>query len=318
MDRSPHFSDRLWDLWCIASIVGIWPRFIEPNLIRVTQVPLAVKGLPEAAKGLRILQFSDLHLHPRISNAFLERLSQKIHQQAPDLIVFTGDFLCKATLIEKERLKRFLGGFKAPLGCFAILGNHDYAEYVSINQKGDYDVVEEEPSMILSGFTRMFAQPPLTKKVTERAQSVLRHQELISLIENSPFKLLDNATISLMEKGIPLNLCGVGEHTLGQCRPKEAFQAWNDQYPGVVLAHNPDSIPHLLDYPGDLILCGHTHGAQVNLPWMWHRLMKLENPHYKRGLIDLGSKKAYVNRGVGSIIPFRWFSPPEITLFTLT
>lgn len=318
MDRSPHFSDRLWDLWCIASVVGIWPRFIEPNMVRVTHLPLKIEALPKEAHGLKILQFSDLHLHPRISDTFLERLTKKIHQQKPDLIVFTGDFLCKATLVEKERLERFLAGFKGPLGCFATLGNHDYAEYVSINQEGDYDVVGDEPSMILSGFTRMFCQPSLTKKVTERAQNVSQHEELVSLIESSPFQLLDNTTVSLKKHGIPLNLCGLGEHTLGQCRPEEAFAKWDDQHPGLVLAHNPDSIPHLLNYPGNLILCGHTHGAQVNLPWMWHRLMKLENPQYKRGLIDLGSKKAYINRGIGSIIPFRWFSTPEITVFTLT
>jgi predicted MPP superfamily phosphohydrolase len=85
----------------------------------------------------------------------------------------------------------------------------------------------------------------------------------------------------------------------------------------VVLVHNPDGVKTLRGYPGDVVLSGHTHGGQVNLPWMWKRFAVLENPAVRRGLYYLEGKWIYVNRGIGSVMKFRWFAVPEILSITL-
>ena len=64
-------------------------------------------------------------------------------------------------------------------------------------------------------------------------------------------------------------------------------------------------------------MCGHTHGGQVNLPWFWKKFTLMENPQLKRGLVRMLDKWIYINRGVGSIMQFRWFAKPEILLLTL-
>ena len=100
--------------------------------------------------------------------------------------------------------------------------------------------------------------------------------------------------------------------------PDEAFKNYNPDYPGIILTHNPDTAP-VKGLSRRFIFSGHTHGGQVNLPYMWRRFTVLENMRFKKGLFKEHGKWIYVNRGIGSaIIPFRWFSPPEILLATLT
>ncbi len=312
-----HLSDFLWDLWCVASIIGIWPRFIEPNLLHTTKLNLKIPKLPQALHGIKILQFSDLHLNSNVSDFFLRKLVQKIKKLSPDLIVFTGDFLCYSQMKDKIRLQQLLNSLEAPCGCFAILGNHDYEKSVSINPQGDYDIISKKRSMIKEGFSRLFTTVKLTKVVSPAAKSVGLHQELLDLLQQTPFKLLHNNTAVVPIKGSYLNLCGLGEYICGRCQPEIAFTHYDRRYPGIVLAHNPDSIPLLESFPGDIILCGHTHGGQINIPWMWKKFTLLENMNFKNGLHKVGTKWVYINRGIGSVMPFRWFARPEILLLSL-
>ncbi len=309
--------DRLWDLFCIASIVGIWPRYIEPTLLNTTRLDVALPNLPQSLKDLRILQFSDLHLHDDVPDSFLAKLTKKIKEASPDIIVFTGDFLCYSHLSNPTKLKTFLNGLQAPLGCYCIFGNHDHAESVTINDEGDYDVLESTTPNILRALQRVFTTPPKRRNITDRARAIQSHGGLMDCLKETHFQILENVTKVIPIGDSKLNFCGLGEYTLGRCLPKQAFKDYDERYPGIILAHNPDSIPLLYDFPGEVVLSGHTHGAQVNLPWLWKRFVLLENIKYKRGIIKENGKWIYVNRGVGSTLPFRFFSVPEILLLTL-
>src|ERR1700722_3581136 len=97
-----YISDLLWDCWCIASVIGIWPRFIEPNLIATTKLNIKIENLPKSLEGFKILQFSDIHLHPGMADCFLKKLKDKIQGLAPDIIVFTGDFLCYSQFCDED------------------------------------------------------------------------------------------------------------------------------------------------------------------------------------------------------------------------
>lgn len=309
----------LWDIWCCISVIGIWPRFIEPRLLATTKLTITLDHLPSDLDGIKILQFTDLHLHRSVSDDFLNKIIRKIQKLAPDLIVFTGDFLCFAHLNQPERLAHFLSALKAPYGCFAILGNHDYAECVSINNQGEYDVLEatNKSQPIKKGFARLFKKIRLTKTITPRAQSVTLNAELIDLLSSTPFELLHNKTKVIPVRQSYLNVCGLGEYMADRFNPAEAFLEYDSKYPGIILSHNPDTGPKLTKYPGEIILSGHTHGGQINLPWIWKKVTLLENMNFKKGLWKLNDKWMYVSRGVGSVFDFRWFSMPEIVLLTL-
>jgi predicted MPP superfamily phosphohydrolase len=310
-------SERLWDTWCILSIIGIWPRFIEPNLLTTTHLKLSIPGLPSALHGFKITQLSDLHFAPRVTNYFFHKLIKAVRSQSPDLITMTGDFLCYGELSDPERLRQLLQSLSAPHGCYAVLGNHDYAQAVSINAAGDYDVLQDNSSSIIKGFKRLFSKTVLTKKTTPQASAIDLNPELIALLKNSPFELLNNRTKIIPVGNTHLNLCGLGEYILGRCQPEQAFANYDPSYPGIILLHNPDGAPLLDQYPGDIVLSGHTHGGQINLPWLWKKLTLMENMQFKKGLKRLNGKWLYISRGVGSVMPFRWFAPPEIVHITL-
>lgn len=315
--RNFSLANLCWDAWCCLSVVGIWPRYIEHKLLTSSYLNLKIPHLPEELNGLRIVQFSDLHLHPKVSDGFLQKIQNKIKAFQPDLIVFTGDFLCFSLLRDLERLEQFFSSLRAPYGCYAILGNHDYNEFVSINEAGEYDVLNASTGSIGRVLKKLWTHTNLAKKTTERALKVKSNDTLENLLKKTAFQLLKNTSTLIPIKNTFLNLVGLEEYSLGRCNPSKAFQKVNVQYPSIILTHNPDSVPLLLKYPGDVILSGHTHGGQVNLPWLWKKFTLMENPDLKRGLKKIQDKWLYVNRGVGSVIQFRWFAVPEILCLTL-
>jgi predicted MPP superfamily phosphohydrolase len=268
--------------------------------------------------GLKILQVSDLHWNSQFSSSLQKKLIRKANALKPDLILFTGDFICRSKLENCEGLKQILNALNAKLGCFAVFGNHDYARFVTVSAKGDYDVeAPSSSSNITKGFKRLFQPVVLTKRVSEQAAQVGQNKELLALLKETPFRLLNNMTEQVTYHGVSINICGLEEYSLGRFDPSQAFRNYDQRYPGIVLSHNPDTLAILKDYPGDIILSGHTHGGQVNLPGLWPRFTRIENLQFKSGLKRVGDKWAYINRGISSVMKFRWFAAPELTLLTL-
>lgn len=313
-----QWSEWAWDAWCIASGIGIWPRYIEPGLLEITHHTVSITNLAKELNGFKVLQFSDLHWNNLFSSSLQKKMIRKINALEPDLIVFTGDFICRSKLENPEGLKNTLKALKAKIGCFAVLGNHDYDRFVTVNAKGDYDIEDFScSSNITKGFKRLFQPVVLTKHVTERARQVLQHAELIKLLKETPFKLLCNETQQVAYNDSWINICGLEEYTLGKLDVDKAFRNYDERYPGIILSHNPDTFEILKNYPGQMILSGHTHGGQVNLPGLWPRFTLIENLQFKSGLKKVGEKWAYINRGISSVMKFRWFAAPELTLLTL-
>ncbi len=313
-------GEILWDLWCVVSVVGIWPRFIEPNLLSTTRLSIDIEKLPVGLQKLKILHFTDLHLNGGMYNFFLEKLKKRAISLDPDLIVFTGDFLCNAKLGDKERLADFFRNFpRARFGNYAVVGNHDYEKYAFINENGEYDASSGKnlDSTIFRGLSKLFSKTVIKKRFTEAVSKVGLNQELVEILKDSPFKLLHNETITVDINGSKLNISGLGEYMLNKADVKTTFKNYDRNFPGIVLVHNPDAVISLLEHPGELILSGHTHGGQVNLPFLRNKFILMENPLFKRGLVRIKNKWIYTNRGVGGTMNFRWFSVPEMLLAEL-
>jgi predicted MPP superfamily phosphohydrolase len=89
--------------------------------------------------------------------------------------------------------------------------------------------------------------------------------------------------------------------------------------PRVLLAHAPDIADKVRDAPFDLVLVGHTHGGQINLPGISGAWLKGGAArHYVHGFYEVSGSPMYVNRGIGTTsLPFRLGARPEVTHFTL-
>jgi predicted MPP superfamily phosphohydrolase len=126
--------------------------------------------------------------------------------------------------------------------------------------------------------------------------------------------VLRNRHVTLWFGGESVYLAGVDDYGYGadlrramRCVPREAAT--------ILLAHNPRVI-HLASRQGvSLVLSGHTHGGQVNLPLLGTVYGRSpERLRYKIGWDRMGATQIYVSRGIGTIVlPWRLRCPAEIT-----
>ncbi len=88
----------------------------------------------------------------------------------------------------------------------------------------------------------------------------------------------------------------------------------------IVLVHNPDSADTIVRQRADLIIAGHTHGGQINLPIAGRLVVSVKNKEYTSGLRH--SRRGFpvfISRGIGMTrIPLRINCPPEIAVLELT
>ena len=89
--------------------------------------------------------------------------------------------------------------------------------------------------------------------------------------------------------------------------------------PTVLLSHYPDFFEAAAERGVDLVLSGHTHGGQIGLPGLAHRInFSSLMGHRGRGFFHHGKAQLYVNAGLGTTgPPIRLGIPPEIAVFAL-
>jgi predicted MPP superfamily phosphohydrolase len=106
----------------IASAAAVREAGGEP---RVTRLDVAVKGGARELDGLTIVQVSDVHLGAIVGAARMERIVAAINALRPDLVAITGD-LMDENADRMLELADPITRVRAPLGVFAVTGNHEY------------------------------------------------------------------------------------------------------------------------------------------------------------------------------------------------
>ena len=108
-------------------------------------------NVPQAFDGMRIMQISNLNASAMYNRQHMSDLVMKITKQRPDLIVFTGDLALGEPWTREEGL-RPLFMLKAPLGVYAIPGDHDYSihfeQYLSMYRRYNFDMLLNESRTI--------------------------------------------------------------------------------------------------------------------------------------------------------------------------
>ncbi|MGZ3537287.1 MAG: metallophosphoesterase [Thermodesulfobacteriota bacterium] len=87
----------------------------------------------------------------------------------------------------------------------------------------------------------------------------------------------------------------------------------------IVLAHNPDTADSKFSGRVDLMISGHTHGGQVDIPFIGPPLLPVRNKTYSSGLkTSPRGTGVFISKGIGwAIYPIRFNCPPEIAVLKL-
>ena len=277
-----------------APFLGAMYGFAAERLnYQIRRVEIPMANLPDALDGMKIAQLSDIHLSGYISREDVRRAVDMVNDLSPDLSVVTGDFITGASDPLQDCIAE-IRKLAAPLGIYGCNGNHEiYAK----------------------------AEDAAERLFTEAGMKLLRSE---------------NATLNF--RGAQLNLIGVDyQRERGPGGRKIQTLAGVDQLvrrdlPNILLSHNPNSFNRAAELGIELSLAGHTHGGQVQVEILDHRLSPARFiTDYIAGLYarpmgvaaatgetPVAKSHIYVNRGLGTVgAPVRLGVPPEITLITL-
>jgi uncharacterized protein len=262
------------------------------------QETIRLPELPSTFEGTRIIQVSDIHLGSWACPEKLRDAVGTINSLHPDIVFFTGD-LVNYTSYEAYDFVNILKGLKAPLGIFAIMGNHDYGDYVS------------------------WPSDEAKKKNLDYLHETYKYLG---------WKLLLNEHVIIHQGSDSIAVIGV-ENWGGTKRfPRlgdlaKATKGIENMAVQLLLSHDPshwDKIVKTEFRNIDITFSGHTHGFQFGIEccgirWSPSQYMYKEWAGlYEEPVVGSHPQYLYVSRGLGSIgYPGRIGILPEITLFVL-
>lgn len=258
---------------------GLALIFIVLAYMRFETTLLTVKKvyLTKSSSQLKVIQISDVHI--RFLKVNINKITRAIEEQQPDLIILTGDYIdnVKEIPLFLNFLEKVKGTHKTLL-CF---GNHDYEVFYK-NEEG------------------------LVK--------------FISDIEKLGIKVLLNDSIYYEKGSSTYNIIGIEDFRSDRHNIEMAFKhCKNNVTSNIAFSHNPDIALELPEGKVDFLLCGHFHGGQIWMPFNFEfrflRHERLGKMGIKRGLNSINNMKIYISSGIGNVLfPFRFLSPPEITV----
>ena len=128
-----------------------------------------------------------------------------------------------------------------------------------------------------------------------------------------------NTGVWLANSGARLRFCGVDDLWEGTQNLDTALGDCGEGDAAILLSHNPDYAEEIRDRRVRLILSGHTHGGQVNIPFVGAPIVPSKyGEKYAQGLVKTAYTQVYVSRGLGTIAPpVRFNCRPEIVLIQL-
>lgn len=269
-----------------------WGALLNRYRIQVKEVTVEIPGLPQEFSGMRIAQFSDLHTGTFGNDTtFVDRLVDRINSLDADAVMFTGDIVNR----HSGEILPFvspLSRLHAPMGTYAILGNHDYGDYRNWNSPE-----EKQRNM----------------------------EVLYDAYSRTGMRLLRNETAWLRRGSDSIAVIGV--ENIGDPPFKiygslpQAYPRTDDDNVKILLTHNPqhwvDSIADCKGMNIPLTLSGHTHAMQIEVAGMSPAVFRY--PTWGGLYTDRSGKHSlYVNIGSGTVgIPMRIGATPEITVITL-
>ncbi|MGO9007741.1 MAG: metallophosphoesterase [Beijerinckiaceae bacterium] len=269
---------------------------IEPGFrLDVTSYQLTPPRWPRAVR-LKAAIIADIHAcEPLMPASRVRAIVDLANRAKPDIIFLLGDFNAGHNFVSApvmpEQWGEAIAGLSAPLGTYAVLGNHDWWH------------------------------GPLPSMRSDGGEAVRK------ALRNAGVNVLENAAVRLMMSNTAFWIAGLGDQmahpaghrgfegaddlsgTLGQIK---------DEAPVILLAHEPYIFRKVPDRVS-ITLCGHTHGGQINLPLIGpaYARSRYGTDHIYGHIVEHG-RHMIISAGLGtSYVPVRFMRPPELVFLAL-
>ena len=240
---------------------------------------LFIEDLPEDMVGLRIAHLSDVHLTGQLSTSFYRLAMDWLSDQSPDMIVLSGDIVDYESQL--KQLEKVFDGLKARLGMHFILGNHD---------------------------KRLPTPTAVCDRLVAMGWTDLGRAEALVSNGATRIRLLGNE-LPWFQRGVSPEFSGT--EALVSRESKKA-----DWILGV--SHSPDQFKWGISNRCNLLLCGHTHGGQIRLPFVGPIIAPSKyGSRYASGVFLSDPTLMHVSRGLSGVHPFRWGCIPEVSVLEL-
>ena len=261
--------------------------------LSVSRQDIQLKNLPASFRGRRIVQISDLHSASFGENN--ERLVRRIAGLKPDVIFVTGDLISSGDA-DTEAVLALMQSLVKCAPTYFSLGNHEQIQDW-LNRGESPSFVEQVSRSGVIVLDNAFAE-------WKQGADIIRiYGYTCDLPYYSGKDVLEAAGLTYEDAAPLLEKFG---------KPWEGIR--------LLLAHNPDYLGAYAAWGADLVFSGHLHGGVIRIPFIGGLLSPAREwfPKYDAGLYRVGGTVMNVNRGLGnSIIPFRLFNPPDISLIRL-
>ncbi len=138
-------------------------------------------------------------------------------------------------------------------------------------------------------------------------------------LERNHIAVLNNANTTIQRASDAIQLSGIDDWSWAATRWSRAFTGLKAGLPTILLSHQPSVLDLGETQNVSLILSGHTHGGQINLPWLGAPArFATKDLKYAQGLFRRGDTQLYVSSGTGVIgLPVRLGVRPEIAVLRL-
>jgi len=251
----------------------------EAQWVRRVDRRLTAPDADPALDGLVVVHLSDFHagFAPSLNLRAMRKAVDLTLAAAPDLVLITGDFV--GGPFGAAGSCRQLRRLSAPLGVFAVLGNHDHGD----------------------------SKAPFVRPADPR------------VLTDCGVRLLTNETASVEYRAATIQIGGVDDTDGGHDDLPAVLATLDRRpgVLRLLLSHHAEVVRQTA--PGDfhLTLAGDTHGGQICLPLPGRRILLSDlGAEFAEGAYDVGGRALYVTRGVGtSMLPFRAFCRPEVVVF---
>ena len=274
----------------IFAILFALYMFKTSRNLKVRHITLEFEDLPESFDNMKVAIASDIHSGIYVSTSHIKKMSDIIITNKPDIILFIGDYIYSAPrwfrYYNKKNIIKLNEGIKnlnAPLGKYAVMGNHDnYESKINISNtlySNNFKMLDNDIIFITNENKEYISIGGIGDFLTDE----VKFDSATKNVKTNDFHILLSH-----EPAIPIKIV-----------QKEGYNKFIDFF-----------------------IAGHTHGLQINfIPMpLFERLNKNRNYPLTTiyGNMKSDNMKIYITSGVGAVLlPFRLFAYPEVVIACL-